>query len=658
MKDIQSLTPITAGLDLTSYKLDSQQSNTIESLPIFEHYIISLKQHAGSSANPCVNIGDHVLKGQLLAKASNIISAPVHAPTSGIISKIDYYQVPRPASKTENCKMEKCILLESDKNDKWCETTPISEYKNHDAQSLIDIIDKAGIVGLGGAGFPSATKMNNSYKHIHTLVINGVECEPYITADNMLMRTRIDEIVKGINILCHIIKPTKVIFGIKQGYPLVTSTIASAIAQHQMIELVTVPQLYPAGDASLLIYQMTGEEIPSHTIAVNAGFLCFNVGTVTAINQAINGKPLISRITTLTGDALNNPCNVEVLIGTPISKLLSYAGIDYKKLSQLIHGGPMMGFHMPSDNIPIIKTTNCIIASSQDFFPKLQPEQPCIRCGDCATVCPALLLPQQLYWYSKPVNVDKLDEQNLFDCIECGACAYTCPSHIPLVEYFQTSKDHIRTLAYKKEKSELAKHRYDNRQLRIHKEQKARQEKRQQRQSMLAIKTESPPTPSNISEKQTLANQHNIELDNTNTINTDTLTLQLLIADLEIIEQQLAESIEKNDMQTHALTLRKLDFQKQIYELTYNKSMNDSVQKKNKHNKNSVESIPLNLKQLEIQASIARSQLKKIRLDYKSIQTDKSQKDKLDSLRIQIKEKSALVEKLQDKIELLILKNT
>lgn len=455
-------------------------SRPIATLPLFRTYVLPLAQHSGTQAQLLVKVGDQVLKGQMLAKASSFVSAPIHAPTSGLISDIRHQKGPHPSGLTENC-----IILTSDGKDQWILLQPIADYKNVAPQDLIEWIYDAGIVGLGGAGFPSAVKMAlQSPVKIHTLVVNGAECEPYITADDMLMRERAHKIISGIDILHHILKLKQVFIGIEDNKPQAIKAIGKACS-NRPYKLVTVPTKYPSGDAQILIYLLTGKEIPSNIRSVEMGILCYNVGTLSAIHDAIfEGKPLISRITTLTGEALAKPQNVEALIGTPIRELLNFSGIKEIKQTDLYHlilGGSMMGFSLENQEVPIIKTTNCLIAATKEELPIPPSPQACIRCGLCSEVCPCSLLPQQLFWHAKAQNHQQLIHHNLFDCIECGACSFVCPSAIPLVQYYRASKDNIRLQEAKHIKSEKAKQSFEFRQKRIERELEKKETRRKSR---------------------------------------------------------------------------------------------------------------------------------------------------------------------------------
>ncbi len=453
---------------------DQSNQQSIGQPPLPAELILPLNQHSGAPAEPAITVGDSVLKGQLLARANGFVSAPVHAPTSGIIKAIETRAVPHPSGL-----QEPCIILQVDGNDQWTNLNPVPDYTSAAKDELLQKIHDAGVIGLGGAGFPAAVKMaSRTEDKIHTLVVNGAECEPYITADDRLMREQAERIVSGIEILRYLLNPNEIIIGIEDNKPEAIDAMRLA-CKGKSIEVAVVPTRYPSGDAQRLIYLLTGKEVPNDARSVDIGMLCYNVGTLAAVHDAvIEGKPLISRITTLTGEALKKPQNVEALIGTPADHLLNFAGLKPRKLHSLVLGGPMMGHTLERTDMPVLKTTNCLIAATYEEFPPAPTPQECIRCGLCAEACPVSLLPQQLYWHSKAENHDQLKHHNLFDCIECGACAYVCPSTIPLVQYYRSSKGDIRLQEIKQQKAEYSKQRFESRQARLEQEKAAREAKR------------------------------------------------------------------------------------------------------------------------------------------------------------------------------------
>ena len=446
--------------------------------------ILPLSQHIGAPTVPVVKIGDRVLKGQCLADSRQLVSAPIHAPTSGTVVAISPHSVPHPSGL-----MAQCIMIEPDGEEKWLQRTPLADYRSMPRLQIIDTIRNAGITGLGGAGFPTALKLSPKDKNsIRTLIINGVECEPYITADDKLMQERTEQIVGGIEITAHLLDPEKILIAVENNKPLAAAALRRAV-EGLPITVVETPTLYPSGGEKQLVQMLLGIEIPSGQLPASVGVLCQNVGTMCAVYRAIAlGEPLISRITTVTGGAVEQPRNYEVLLGTPVEHLLQRAGLKNNRLDRLIMGGPMMGFTLTDTAVPIIKSSNCIIAATKTEFPPPPPAQECIRCGLCAEVCPAQLLPQQLYWYARGREYDKLQSHHLFDCIECGACSWVCPSNIPLVQYYRAAKGEITEMRKEEHKSEISKRRFEFHQNRIDRLAAEKEKKRRLRRAEAAAK--------------------------------------------------------------------------------------------------------------------------------------------------------------------------
>ncbi|UPQ81849.1 electron transport complex subunit RsxC [Pseudomonas knackmussii] len=449
----------------------------IQQPPLPTRLVVPLAQHLGAPPEPCVTLGEHVLKGQKIAEATGFVSAPIHAPTSGTISFIG----PQPYPHVSGM-FNAAIVIDSDGQDEWIELQPQTDYRAMLPAMLLELIRDAGISGLGGAGFPTAVKLTSQpARKVRALIINGTECEPYITADDLLMREKAAELVAGIEILAHLIQPDQVLIGIEDNKPEAIEAVRAAIGERDFL-LKAFPTKYPSGGEKQLIQILTGEEVPSGGLPADIGMLCQNVGTCVAVHDAVLlGKPLISRITTLTGEALTRPMNVEALIGTPVADLLAFAGLDSSKLNRLIMGGPMMGFTLPSMDVPLIKTTNCLLASTLVELPPPPPALPCIRCGECAEACPASLLPQQLHFFALGQEHEQLKAYNLFDCIECGACAYVCPSSIPLVQYYRAAKGDIRALEQKQQKAEHSKQRFELRQERLRRAEEQKEADRKAR---------------------------------------------------------------------------------------------------------------------------------------------------------------------------------
>lgn len=443
---------------------------------------LPLRQHIGNIPKVLVKVGDHVLKGQLIAEAEGAVSAAIHAPTSGEIATIQDAIIPHPSGLPDLC-----VFLKPDGKDEWI-THQGQDWKNTDRAQLIASVRMSGIVGLGGATFPTHIKLRTSSKtHIHTLVINAAECEPYITCDDMLMRERASDIVEGIKIAQYLLGAEKVLIGIEDNKPEATQALQTALAGTS-IKVTIVPTLYPSGDARRLVHLLTGFEIPHDKRATEAGIQVFNVATVHALHRYFNyGEPSISRIVSITGNVVN-PQNFEVLFGTPLLDVIKAAGGVKPNTTHFIMGGPMMGFDLPDENVPLTKASNCIIASAPNLFAPPPQAMPCIRCARCADACPVNLQPQELYWFSKSDNFEKARDYKLFDCIECGACSYVCPSNIPLVQYYRYAKSEIIADNKAKEAANLARERNEARLARIEREKEERAQKHAERAK--AAKTE------------------------------------------------------------------------------------------------------------------------------------------------------------------------
>ncbi|WP_253650573.1 electron transport complex subunit RsxC [Vibrio sp. Y29_XK_CS5] len=452
---------------------NKKQSNKTELVhaAIPSEIVLPLKQHIGKAGNLLIAVGDKVLKGQQLTASDSGFTVPVHAPTSGQVKAIEPRTVAHPSGLSELC-----AVITPDGNDAWCEKTPVADYTQESADALIDVIRLAGISGMGGAGFPTAKKIQSGIARTEILIVNAAECEPYITADDKLMQEHADELIQGIEIVEHILKPKLTIIGIEDNKPAAIKALEQA-AMNKDIVIRVIPTKYPSGGEKQLIKILTNKEVPSGAIPADIGILVQNVGSLYSIKRAvIDGEPMVNRIVTLTGKTFKQPRNVWTLLGTPVQALLDEFGYKAdKKLQRLIMGGPMMGFTLPHAQVPITKTANCILAPKRREIASDQHEMECIRCSQCAEACPASLLPQQLQWYAKSQEYDKLEELNLKDCIECGACAFVCPSEIPLVQYYRQAKAEIRTRAQEAAAAERAKLRFEEKKARMEREKAERE---------------------------------------------------------------------------------------------------------------------------------------------------------------------------------------
>jgi electron transport complex protein RnfC len=433
---------------------------------------IPFHQHAGETAKPVVKVGDHVLKGQLIGMPDGFVSSAVHASTSGTISAIDMQLIAHPSGLPNMC-----ATLIPDGKDEWIALKPVTDYRSHSVAALQQLLRMAGVVGLGGAAFPSDIKLRIGKQKIKTLILNGAECEPYITCDDMLMRERADEIVQGAEILRFMLDADEVLYGVEDNKPEAITALQQAIAASKLMhEAVAIPTIYPGGSAKQLIRVLTGLEVPSGKLPTDIGVQCFNVATAYTVHRALAyGEPLLSRVVTITGN-VGKAQNYEVLVGTPINELVALSE-SLPDTNGFIMGGPMMGVPLPAVHVPVVKATNCVIAASAKLFPPPQPALPCIRCTRCVEVCPADLQPQDLYWFAQSREFGRAQTFSLFDCIECGACSYVCPSNIPLVQYYRFAKSEIRAREHDKLLADQARERHEYREHRVEREKREKAEK-------------------------------------------------------------------------------------------------------------------------------------------------------------------------------------
>ena len=449
------------------YHKDSSTTLSIGVSPAPTELVIPLHQSIGGTPRPIVAVGERVLCGQRVGDADGDVSAAVHASTSGTVIAIEMRRMPHPSGLASLC-----VVLQADGHHEWIASSAF-DFEQASAQEIRDHLRDCGVVGLGGAVFPSHLKLDADHQGgIETLIINGAECEPYITCDDMLMRERATDIVRGVVLMRRILNAKKACIGIEDNKPEAIAAMQEAVrANGENISVAVVPTRYPAGGAKQLIRVVTGIEVPHGKRSVDYGVQCFNVATALAIYQAIAfGRPLISRIVTIAGN-VGAPRNFEALIGTPIKDLIALCqpqpGTD-----RLIMGGPMMGVDLPGDEVPVVKATNCILLGSKKIFPPPAPEMPCIRCGECAIACPADLQPLELYWFARAKLFGKAQEYHLFDCIECGCCSYVCPSNIPLVDYYRFAKSEIWAREKEKALADEARERFEFRQFRDEREEK------------------------------------------------------------------------------------------------------------------------------------------------------------------------------------------
>ena len=444
----------------------------LRQVPLPGRLVIPLKQHIGAEGELCVAPGDRVLRGQPLTRGRGRM-LPVHAPTSGTVIAIAPHSTAHPSALAELS-----VIIDADGEDRWIERDAWPDYASRSREELIARIHQFGVAGLGGAGFPTGNKLAGGGDNIDTLIINAAECEPYITADDRLMQDCAAQVVEGIRILTHILQPREVLIGIEDNKPQAISMLRAVLGDEYRIKLRVIPTKYPSGGAKQLTQILTGKQVPHGGRSSDIGVLMQNVGTAYAVKRAIiDGEPLTERVVTLTGEAVGRPGNVWARLGTPVRHLLENAGFIPTSEQLVIMGGPLMGFTLPWLDVPVVKITNCLLAPSASEMGDTPQEKGCIRCSACADACPADLLPQQLYWFSKGQQHDKATAHNLADCIECGACAWVCPSNIPLVQYFRQEKAEIRAIADDERRAAEAKARFEARQARLERDKLARAER-------------------------------------------------------------------------------------------------------------------------------------------------------------------------------------
>ncbi|MEQ1558809.1 MAG: electron transport complex subunit RsxC [Methyloglobulus sp.] len=474
---------IRGGVHAEEHKAATATQAIVYNFPLPKKLYIPLQQHVGKPAEPLIRVGDKVLKGQLLAYSQGVISAPVHAPSSGIILDVNDYPAPHPSALPI-----RMIVLETDGKDKWITTeVPIDPFLL-EPEDISLRVGAAGIVGLGGATFPTAVKLNMGRdNHVDTLIINGSECEPYLSCDDRLMQERAEEIIDGVRLMLHGMRSEKAVVAIEDNKPQAYLAMHTAALPYPTIQVIQIPTRYPMGWDRQLIRYVTGKEVPVGCRSSEIGVTIHNVGTAYAVHKAIrHGQPLLSRVITVAGGAVKRPMNIEVPLGTLISELFNFCEVNTETTARIVMGGPMMGESLPHSGLPTVKATSGILALTASEL-KNTEEQPCIRCAACVSVCPAGLRPLDM---ANNIRVNQLDaavDIGLKDCISCGCCSYICPSNIPLVQYFKYASGEVMARQQAQHKAEQNKRLMDARNARM---ERIAQQQREEEQARLAAKAE------------------------------------------------------------------------------------------------------------------------------------------------------------------------
>jgi electron transport complex protein RnfC len=448
---------------------DVSNTTPIAAMPLLPRYVVPLRQHIGEPARALVRAGDAVLRGQMIGAADGYVSTAVHAPTSGRVVAVESQPVPHPSGL-----YDLCVVIESDRLDQSVEFQPL-DWRDLDPSALRNRIRDMGLAGLGGAVFPSFIKLNPEGGGIDTLILNGAECEPWITCDDRLMREHAHEILQGVAVMRHMLGARDVLIGIEDNKPEAIAALRAAAGNDA--EVVVVPTRYPSGGGKQITYLLTGRETPTGGRSTDVGVQVFNVGTAYALYRAVAlGEPMLSRVVTVTGHVAR-PGNFEVRLGTPVADLVLAAGGALPGATGELVGGPMMGFDLEDHVSPITKAVNCIIVKDPAHFPARPRALPCIRCGACARACPAVLQPFEMYWFARAKDFGKAQSYDLFDCIECGCCTFVCPSHIPLVDFFRFAKSEIWERERHKLGADQARARHEFKEFRLEREKGEKAEK-------------------------------------------------------------------------------------------------------------------------------------------------------------------------------------
>ena len=464
------LFPIRGGIH-PDYRKELASEKAIVALPMPSALYIPLQQHIGAPAEVLVNEGDMVKKGQMIARNQGAVSAAQHAPTSGRIRTVTEVTAPHPSGLPQTT-----IILEPDGKDEWADLPePIADPFSADPHTINDRVAQSGIVGMGGAAFPSAIKLNlGEQKKLDTLLLNGAECEPYLTCDDRVMREYPDEIIDGARIMAHALGTPRVVIAIEQNKPQAIEIMTKAASAFPGVEVIGVPVQYPMGSERHLVQAVTGRETPARKLTADLGVVVHNVSTARAVHHAVRfGRPLVARVVTVSGGAIREPNNVMTPIGAKVTDLVEFCGGFAVRPESVVNGGPMMGQPLPTLDVPVVKGTSGILALTAEEIND-SPTSACIRCGSCITVCPCGLSPVEMSAFIRKDNLESAAKLGVMDCFSCGSCSWVCPSHIPLVHYFNYAKGALNDLERELRKNERVKTLAEVRVIRIEKAAEAK----------------------------------------------------------------------------------------------------------------------------------------------------------------------------------------
>jgi len=461
------------------------EDKSIEDLALPELLHVPLQQHIGAPAVVIVKKGDLVKKGQVIATAQGNISAPVHAPSSGQVVGLGRYTAPHPSGLPG-----RTLTIRTDGKDEWADLPAPMDPFTASPDDVAKRVSESGIVGMGGATFPSAVKLNLGARYdLHTLIINGAECEPYLTCDDRLMREKSLDVIIGVRIMARALKVDRAIIAIEGNKPDAIRRMCQAATEFEDVTVVEVPTRYPMGSEKHLTQTLLGKETPARGLTADIGAVVHNAATAFAVFEAVTlGKPLVSRIVTVSGEAITSPCNLRVPIGTPVAKLIEHAGAFKIEPERLLLGGPMMGQPLNDLKVPVVKGTNGVLALSGLQAQTMSQPTSCIRCASCVDACPCGLVPLEMAAAIRKEEMEIATKSGLMDCVGCGSCAYVCPSDIPLVQYFNYAKGRITYLQRAEHKQKETKRLADLRAERMERLAQAKREAMAKRKAEQARK--------------------------------------------------------------------------------------------------------------------------------------------------------------------------